>query len=192
MKVIDGRVQKHLPHKQTPSYWTAPSSELAIDKEKPGSGYKHVLSKRDILDFIEIVPEWDALSCGLNAVLLAAGEKGVDGWHNPAGIIGLCAWDRGMWRKASAGYYEEHAALFDRIGVPCERVGNQFLCKFSVSSARAYMLLHVFLHELGHHWDMMTTAKQAHPARGEGFAEDWALAHEAALWGAYLDKFGLV
>ena len=68
-KVTGGKVQKKNLHAPTPNYWNTVQSVPAIDKERPGRGYRHLLTKKDILEFIEIVPEWDELSTGLDAVL---------------------------------------------------------------------------------------------------------------------------
>ena len=43
--------------------------------------------------------------------------------------------------------------------------------------ARAFQLLHVFLHELGHHHDLITTRRQLRGGRGEAYAERYARDH---------------
>jgi hypothetical protein len=62
---------------------------------------------------------------------------------------------------------------------------------FTEATARAYPLLHVFLHELGHHHDRMTTRPPKHSARGERFADDYAMPYPDRVWQRYLDTFGL-
>ena len=57
--------------------------------------------------------------------------------------------------------------------------------------ARAFQLLHVLLHELGHHHDHMTTRSRRSAARGEWFAENYASQYEAQVWNDYLRRFGL-
>lgn len=59
------------------------------------------------------------------------------------------------------------------------------------SQARAYQLLHIFLHELGHHHDRMTTKRQLSTSRGEPYAEAYARRHEGLIWDRYLKVFGL-
>ena len=61
---------------------------------------------------------------------------------------------------------------------------------FTRSTARAYQLLHVLLHELAHHHDLMTTRRQVEPGRGEQYAESWALKYEAKIWTAYAERLG--
>jgi hypothetical protein len=187
-KVTGGKVQKKNRHALTPNYWNTVQRVPVIDKERPGRGYRHLLTKKDILEFIEIVPEWDELSTGLNAVLLAPGENNLDGWYGD-GVIGICAWDRDIWREVSKPYYHEHEDVFSRLGVESKRQGNFHVCKFTEGTARAYQLLHIFLHELGHHHDRMTTKRKMFTGRGEGYAEDWAIKYEQIVWDSYLKKF---
>ena len=189
-KVMGGRVLRKNRHKPTANYWNTRQKVPVIDKERCGHGYRHLLRKKDILEFIEIIPDWNELATGLDAVLLAAGETDCDGWYD-GGVIGLCAWERDLWREAEADYYGEHKEIFARLGVPCEPRGKDFLCKFTKETARAYQLLHVFLHELGHHHDRMTTKSKDDCGRGEGYANDWALNYEPMVWDRYLRTFGL-
>ena len=65
------------------------------------------------------------------------------------------------------------------------------MCEFTESQARAYQLLHILLHELGHHHDRITTKSQVRASRGEPYAEAYALQHEALIWERYLDTFGI-
>ena len=190
-KVTGGKVQKKNRHAPTPNYWNTVQSVPAIDKERPGRGYRHLLTKKDILEFIEIVPEWDELSTGLDAVLLAPGEYDLDGWYDD-GVIGICAWNRDIWVKVSKPYYREHEEVFSRLDVESERQDYFHVCKFTEATARAYQLLHVFLHELGHHHDRMTTKRKMFTGRGERYAEDWAIKYEQIVWDSYLKKFDLV
>jgi hypothetical protein len=63
--------------------------------------------------------------------------------------------------------------------------------EWTESQARACQLLHVLLHELGHHHDRMTNRSKTRAARGEPYAERYALRYEAGIWDAYLQEFGL-
>ena len=190
-KVIDGQVQKKNRHRLTPNYWNTVQDLLVVDKERAGRGYKHLLSKSDIYEFIEIVPEWDRLAEGLDAILLAAGEDDCHGWYDHLGVIGICAWERDLWSVVDNYFFDQHANLFKRLGVPCERREQVYICKFTESTARAFQLLHILLHELGHHHDRMTTRSQRATVRGETYAENWSFKYEAKVWTAYLERFGL-
>ena len=189
-KVIDGRVQKKNRHELTPNYWNTYQKVPVIDKERPGRNYRHLLTKKDILEFIEIIPEWNELSTGLDAVLLARGAEHLDGWYDK-GVIGICAWQRKIYRNFSKGYFLDHAAIFSRLGVESKRHGGDYLCHFTEATAKAYQLLHIFLHELGHHHDRMTTKNQEYSGRGETYAEEWAIKYEQIVWDSYLKEFDL-
>jgi hypothetical protein len=190
-KVRDGEVQKKNRHAATPTYWNTPQAVLAVDRERPGRGYKHLLRKQDIVDFASIVPEWERLSVGLDAVLLARGSSQMDGWYD-IGVVGICAWEREIAQVYGRSHVEEHEALLDRLQVQRERDGKGWVrCKFTESTARAYQLLHIFLHELGHHCDRMSTKRKREGGRGEPFAEEWAYRYERVVLDRYLQTFGL-
>ncbi len=91
-----------------------------------------------------------------------------------------------MWYETTGDHYRAHQDIFERLGVPCgETTDGYFLCKFDEVTIRDYQLLHILLHELGHHHDRMTTRTQKRSGRGEKYAEDYALQHEAAIWERY-------
>jgi hypothetical protein len=50
--------------------------------------------------------------------------------------------------------------------------------------------MHVLLHELGHHHDRITTRSQRDAARGESYAEAYAMRYVEALWHRYFSEFG--
>jgi hypothetical protein len=62
-------------------------------------------------------------------------------------------------------------------------------CYFEEDSAKAWQLLHIFLHELGHHVDRITTKKQVEALRGEAFAEDFALRLAPQILPRYIEVF---
>ena len=115
-KVIDGRVQKKNDWDWTPSYYNTPQPTPLIDRQRPGKGYRHVLKQRDIETFIGLLPDWNELSKGLNAIVLAPGEYSIGGWHTP-GVVAVCAWEADLWIDYAIGHYEEHKPIFDRLGV---------------------------------------------------------------------------
>ncbi len=162
---------------------------VVIDRKRPGEGYKHLLNKSDIYLFLELLPDWNHLAVGLNAIVLAPGEWGLDGYHVP-GVVHVCAWDADLWIETTSAHYEAHKDIWERLGVICEETSEVgYLCKWTETSARDYQLLHILLHELGHHHDRMTTRSQKRTGRGETFAEEYALLHEAAIWRQYHKAF---
>lgn len=182
-EVRDGKVQKKNRHAPTPSYWNTRQQVPVIDKERPGPGFKHYLRKQHIARFIHMLPDWAALSEGLDAIVLAPGGGGLDGWFDD-GVVGICAWQRDPRNIMEIEYFKEHADIFDRLGVQSVKRGNHYECIFSDTQVRAYQLLHILLHELGHHKDRSTN-------HGEKYAERYARQYEAGIWTQYLNEFEL-
>ena len=189
-QVIKGKVQKKNHWGLSPDYYIAPlPHQIIVDRKRPGQGYKHVLNKSDIYKFLELLPDWDTLAVGLNAVVLAPGEYTTDGYHVP-GVVHVCAWEAELWRETSREHYESHREIWERLDVVCEETEDGWiLCKFDEYAVRGYQLLHILLHELGHHHDRMATRSQKQASRGEGYAEDYARNYEATLWREYFKAF---
>ncbi len=189
--VRGGRVQKKNNWDLTPNYYSHTQPLVLIDRKRPGQGFRHVLKQKDIVDFISILPDWQDLSQGLDAIVLAPGRKYSYGYHTP-GVVHIRAWSANLWIDCSAEYRQRDRYYLDRLRVPClqseERV---YLCKFTVETARAYQLLNVLLHELGHHHDLMTTRDQKQVSRGEGYADKYAELNSNYIWRRYQEKFGL-
>jgi hypothetical protein len=190
-KVTDGKVRKKNNWGLSPDYYYAPDSRtVLIDRQRPGIGYKHVLRTTDIHRFLGLLPDWNNLAVGLNAIVLATHEYNVAGYCGP-GVVAVCAWESGLWTQTRVDFYEDHRAIFERLGVECEPLPNgDVLCKWDEPAVRAFQLLHILLHELGHHHDRMTTRKQRRTGRGESYAEEYALRYEAAIWDSYHKAFG--
>lgn len=173
----------------TPSYWNAPQPCPVIDWQRPGVGYRHVL-KRDVERFLGILPDWGEISRGLNAIVLAPGRDPCQGWHR-RGVVAICAWSRDLEEEWANDFVEEHRDVLERLEVPLEpsRDGLTW-CRFTECSVRGFQLMHVFLHELGHHHDLMMTRSRRKTARGERYAEKYALWHSKDLWPRYFEVFG--
>ncbi len=190
-KVKQGKVQRKNRCAPTPNYYNTPQRRPVIDRRKPGFGYRHILRKVDVERFIHLLPDWPELSRGLNAILLAPGSDDCYGWHRP-GIIAVCAWQRELWSEASPWWYEKDRRTFERIGVACEPAENgRVLLQWTESTIRAFQLTDVLLHELGHHHDRMTTRSQRRCARGEEYAERYAVRYSRLIWDRFLNEFGL-
>ncbi len=190
-KVVGGKPQRKNRWQRTPNCYNTQQELPAIDRRRPGPGYRHVLKKRDIERFVGLLPDWSELSLGLNVVQLAPGRPTYDGWHRP-GVVAVCAWEIDQTIEVSGWYYREHRAIFEQLGVPCTQLSDdEFCCEFGDSTIRAYQLLHILLHELGHHHDRMTTRSKRQASRGEGYAERYALNYADTVWESYLREFGL-
>ena len=188
-KVAGGQVQKKNNAEMTASYYDTPQPRPVIDRQRPGAGYRHVLKQRDIETFIGLLPDWGELSRGLNAIVLAPGECSTNGWHTP-GVVGVCAWEADLWVDYAVSHYEDHKPIFDRLGVSSHPIKDGVMCEFTEAQARAYQLIHILLHELGHHHDRLTTKPKGRPNRGEPYAEAYALQYEARIWERYQEAFG--
>ena len=191
-KVKGGKPLRKNNHEVTPNYWNTTQNEVQIDSEKPGKGYKHFLKKRDILKFIEIIPNWEIYSKGLDAIVLESGESGHDGVYYYVGVICISAWPKEMDMEFSKAYYNDHKELFKRLGVKSKEQNDFYFCEFNEDQIKAYQLLHILLHELGHHYDRMKTKSKHSTARGEKFAEDFAFENEDIMWNKYEETFNVV
>lgn len=143
-----------------------------------------------------LIPEWDGISQGIEKILLAAGDTSYDGLYEyfhreKTGIIHLPAWYADLWQVVDDRYFTDHRDIFDKLGVAYDRHRDGWECRFTDSQARAYMLLHVFMHELGHHVDRMRSKNRNSTPRGEPFAERFATDRFYHLYPLYVDLFGL-
>ena len=189
--VRSGRVCSRNNWAQTPDYDITPQPRPFIDRQRPGAGYRHLLLRRDVQRFVELLPNWPTLSEGLNAIVLAPGSDSLMGWHRP-GVVAVCAWERDLCQVWSGCFVAEVSGLLDRLGVEREAVEEsttRILCRFTEVSARGFQLLDVLLHELGHHHDRMTT-RSRRVGRGEPYAERYAVEHADLIWERYVRAFG--
>ena len=190
-RVRDGKVQRKNRWRPTRNCYNVSQPVPVIDRQKPGWGYRHLVRKEHLRRFIRLIPEWDTLSIGLNVLILAQGCDDALGWHMP-GRVALCAWERdivmpGVYRS----FCREHNGIFEKLGVQCLRFSDGWEIQFNENTARAFQLIHVFIHELGHHHDRMTTRSKRRTARGERYAETYARQYEDILVARYRNEFGL-
>mgnify|MGYP000595603502 CR=1 FL=1 len=169
-KVRNGQVIKKNNWALSPSLFHYYQSELIIERYKPSRGYRHLLRQEDIADFIELIPRWDELSRGLDGIVLSSDDCCL-GWYKD-GIIGISAWEREIQvNESTESFYLEHRETLDALHVPCFKKKNgDWKLLFTVETAKAFQLLRVFLHELGHHHDWMNSKKRRNCAGGEPYA----------------------
>jgi hypothetical protein len=161
-----------------------------IDRLRPGKGYKHYLTISDVRRFIGILPDWNELSIGLDAIVLAQ-RKDCLGWHR-YGVVAVCAWERQYEIEWATTFVNEVSAILDCLGVrrePNENNPDATWCYFDDASIKGFQLMDVLLHELGHHHDRMTTRSRRQCARGEPYAEAYAVKYADRLWDAYFREF---
>lgn len=166
------------------------ATTVVLERQRPGKGYRHILSKSDIERFIALLPDWDELADGLEAIVLLAGNREYQGYYGP-GWVGICAWERALWHAYDRSCLEQPRESIVRLGVPVEPLQEDgVIAKWTEDTVRAYQLLDVMLHELGHHRDRMSTRSRREPSRGESFAESYAARYAEQIWDAYVAEFG--
>jgi hypothetical protein len=65
-----------------------------VDRLDPGPGYRHLLFQKDIYASIDLLPDWEELAVGLNAITLAPGswdDDGAYGMPTGGGILAITA-----------------------------------------------------------------------------------------------------
>lgn len=171
-KVKGGRVQRK--NRQIPTGRLG----CVIDRESPGRGFRHVLTKRDLQAFIDIIPDWDRLAERLERITLSAHSSSAYGAHGffhreETCEILLHAWNEDLWVWLTPKFFADHRDIFLALGVSHEESEEDILCRFTEAQARAFMLLHVFMHELGHHHHCLR-AKHRSTDLDEDYAERFA------------------
>lgn len=73
-KVIGGLVQRKNNHTRTARLG------YVVDRYRPGKGYRHVLKKKDVHDFTDLIPGWDTYSEGIESIILDVGNESYDGY----------------------------------------------------------------------------------------------------------------
>ncbi|MEO7299936.1 MAG: hypothetical protein ABI042_15315 [Verrucomicrobiota bacterium] len=164
-----------------------------VDRESPRRGFRHVLSKRDLRAFIDLIPDWDRLSQRLERIVLGS-DNSYDGeyvfYHREqTSSIFLNAWQEDLWMEIASEYFDSHKEIFQRLGVSYDKTAKAVLCRFTEAQARAFMLLHVFMHELGHHHDRLQQ-KHRDGTRGEDYAERFANSRFNQMLSDYVRIFG--
>lgn len=194
MRVRDGRVAKKnnwAPDRH--DYYARPQSEILIERVAPGPGYRHVVTVRQLRDFIELLPDWDELALGLDAISIWSGNDDWLGKSNP-GVVVITAWDKDLWwSDASRSWLAEVESLLEALEVDVVESpsGDKDLAevRWTEPQARAFMLLDVLVHELGHHHDRMT-GRNPTIDRGEPYAMAYARRVQDEILPAYLQHFG--
>ena len=189
-KVRDGKVTRKNRTELSNHYSQVRQAAPVIDRLRPGDGYKHYLTIADVKRFIQILPDWDELSIGLDAIILDEGGDAM-GWHWD-GVVAVCAWERDYTLDWDTKFVNDHLGILDRLGVELEPIEDDpdgTWCYFDDASIKGFQLMHILLHELGHHHDRMTTKSRVQSARGEPFAETYALNYADRLWDAYFQEF---
>ena len=189
-KVRNGKVTRKNRTDLSNHYSQVRQENTVVDKLRPGVGFKHYLTIGDVKRFLQLLPDWDELSVGLDAVILAEGGDCM-GWHWD-GVVAICAWERQYTIDWDTSFVKQHEDILDRLGVERELVDGDpegTWCYFDDQSIKGFQLMHILLHELGHHHDRMTTKTRVTSARGESYAESYANKYAERLWDEYFQHF---
>src|SRR3954467_10975547 len=213
MKVRDGRVlKKHNWRLDPGDYRALPQDEIRLDRRRPPEGSRHLITLAELRRFSELLPDWDEVAVGLDAIVL-------DSATDLRRLVrtrrrGICAWDHDPWDWWSADMEHEHRPILDllavervpitesaehaevvddlrALGVHVARPLGEVEVRWTEAQARAYQLLHILPHELGHHHDRMSTHSRRNAARGEPFAESYAHRVLERVWPTYPRAFEL-
>jgi hypothetical protein len=191
MKVRDGRVMKKNNWRLDPGdYHTLALDEIRLDRRRPPEGARHLITIAELRRFLALLPDWDEVAVGLDAIVL---DDATDcaGWCGP-GVVAVCAWPADLWEWWTDSMLAEHRHIIDLLEV--ERVPDpefgEWELRWTEAQARAYQLLHLLPHELGHHHDRITTHRGRYTGRGESYAEAYANRVLEQVWPAYAAVFG--
>ncbi|HWI75197.1 MAG TPA: hypothetical protein VNT55_24760 [Baekduia sp.] len=191
MRVVDGQVRrKNNWVRDAGDYMVRYQDEIVLDRRDPGSGYRHVLTIADVRAFLDLLPAWDDVAIGLDAIVLDHDPSAL-GWHT-IGVVALCSWERDLWwRSCSPEFFAEHREVFDLFGVEHAKRGPRYELRWTEEQVRAFQLVYVLAHELGHHRDRVTTRNLGACPRGEPYAEAYARRSMREVWPVYARRFGL-
>lgn len=191
-KVVDGRVQKKNNDRPTHNYYDHKEPELVIDRRRPGPGARHLLKVEDIKTFIAIIPDWEELSKGIDAIALLPYDEFVYGTYNLSGIIKLRAWPAQLWIEMHLDVEARKDWLLKALQVDIEELTyGGYLVKFTENQAKAFQLLGTFLHELGHHVDRMNCRRKHDCPGGEPFAIQFEHDMQQKIWSEFVKRFPL-
>jgi hypothetical protein len=185
-RVVDGRARKKRNwDSDRGDYHAWSQAEIRLDRRDPGPGRRHLLTIALLREFLALLPVWDEVAVGLDAIVL---DSAIDcmGWHY-MGVVAICSWPRQLWTPADRDWIDDCSELLERLEV--EHDGE--ILRWTEPQARAFQLLDVLPHELGHHHDRITTASQRESSRGEPYAGAYARRVQDEVWPAFTARFGI-
>ncbi len=192
-RVRDGQVQKK--QNWTPDrgdYHARSQDGIRLDRRDPGPGYRHLITLEQLRSFLDLLPDWEDVAIGLDAIVLdTRTDQEVLGWHFP-GVVAVCAWERDLWQVADVAFVARAVDLLKLLIVEVRLLpSDRYELRWTEAQARAFQLLDVLPHELGHHHDRVTSRRQHRAGRGEPYAESYAERVRETVWPAYTKIFAL-
>ena len=166
-------------------------TQIRLDRRRPPDGSRHLITIAELRRFIALLPDWDDVAVGLDAIVLDSATD-CAGWCGP-GVVAICAWPHDLWDWWSAEMTEEHRHILDLLevqrvpieesvehrelideltGTASERQHSRVTSSFAGPSpgARVPAAAHPPT-RLGHHHDRITTRAERSIGRGEPYAE---------------------
>jgi hypothetical protein len=189
-RVRAGRVGKKNNWKRDRrDYFAWSQAEIRLDRRNPGVGYRHAVTVPELRTFVGLLPDGDEIAIGLDAIVLGEGRDDAMGWYDE-GVVVLCAWPghSGFWFESDHKWNSENETLLSLLGVEVDERDGRVGLLWTAAQARAFMLLDVLPHELGHHRDRMTT-RSRRLGRGEAFADRYARDVLDKVWPVYPGHF---
>ena len=215
-RVRDGRVLKKNNWRPAPDdYRALEPGEIQLERRRPAEGSRHLVTVSQLRAFLPLLPQWDEAAIGLRAIVFDA-DTDCYGWYQ-SGVVALCNWDHDLWEVMAPEDLERNREMLDVLGVERVALDDSYFVRdlndgfesmgidqleispssswrevrWTEAQARAFLLLDVLPHELGHHHDLMTTRSRRRVARGEPYAESYARRTLDTVWDAYVRKFGI-
>lgn len=192
-RVQDGRVQKKQNWTLAEGdYFARTQAEIRIDRRDPGKGYRHLLTISQLRTFLGLLPDWDDVAIGLDAIVLDTRTRPDTLGLHSEGVVSVCAWERKLWSVGDVSFVYSAFDLLKLLDVKIRGLpGDRYELRWTEGQARAFQLLDVLAHELGHHHDRITSRHQVHTGRGEPYAEAYAVRVREIVWPAYTQLFAI-
>src|SRR5687768_15974947 len=114
MRVRDGRVlKKNNWRLDARDYRVLPQDEIRLDRRRPSEGSRHLITIAELRRFVELLPDWDDVAVGLDAIVLDSATD-CAGWCGP-GVVAICAWPHDLWDWWPVKMVEEHRQILDLL-----------------------------------------------------------------------------
>lgn len=183
-----GKVQRKNRSRGGSGY--SPTGRCAIERKRPGRGFRHVVTQDEVYQFLQIIPNWTEYAVGLERVLLDEGSDYRSGWF-ARGTIALCAFPTDLIVKFESEFFYRDIDFFKKFQVHWDTSDEEkFEVALTRSQAKYFALMRTLLHELGHHWDLATN-RRSWCTRGESYAEDFGRRMESEIFNDYVSVFGV-
>ncbi|MFP4105072.1 MAG: hypothetical protein ACLFVU_03185 [Phycisphaerae bacterium] len=186
------RAKKHGKTSRLPGYFQQPDELPAVERLRPGRGYKHLLLQTDVIDFLSLLPQYNDLSQGLEEIIFAPHREGTFGWHKPHAVA-ICAWDNYLWLTMDEGFIMDHEELLDRLGVEREQIPAPGVPSWEVrwteDQARGFQLLGVLLEHLCLRRGQWGSATEGDASLQKRYSQQYMDKHRQTIWDRYRDMF---